>query len=139
MIRPATFGDWPDIATWRNRHFEALGVREVTGQAGLCDAAWLVYERRGQPVAAIAFRDDAERRVRHVTDLYGAPGHALAGEALGAYVEGMSDFDGYEIVGSTDPGNAKYLELLLTRGYEVTAIHFRRKSKKGAPHGSVVG
>jgi hypothetical protein len=38
----------------------------------------------------------------------------------------MSDRDGYEIRGDTDPENTDYLGHLLRRGYEIVSIEFRR-------------
>jgi hypothetical protein len=65
--------------------------------------------------------------------LVAAPGHVLAGVMLGRFVEQMSDVQGYEIRGNTDPGNVKYLDLLLRRGYEITAVHFRRRPRVAEP------
>ena len=63
-----------------------------------------------------------------MTDIFAAQGKAglRGGMILARLVEEMSDRDGYEMRGATDPENTDYLEHVLRRGYEITAIEFRR-------------
>ena len=96
------------------------------GQFGFDDAVWLVVDKDGQPVAAASYTDDDVRKWRIVHDLYGAEGHALAALALGEVLERFCDDQGYELRGTTDPENGHYLRVLMRRGYELTAVEYRR-------------
>ena len=138
-VRQARWMDFEVIDTWRALHFAEMGRRrraagaqalEVIGQANYSTASWAVYvDEDDFPLAAIGFRDVPEERVRNVTDLYAERSKAglRAGEMLGRMVEAMSDRDGFEIRGSTDPENTDYLSHLLPRGYEIVAVEFRRR------------
>lgn len=140
-IRRATPADWPLIEVWRATHYLEIAARQtppprpVTGQRGLSDACWVVYERRGKPVAAFSFTDDEATRIRTIHDLYGAQGFGVSTLALGKVIEDMSDRDGYEIRCTTDPENLKFVDTLLRRGYEVTAIELKRQPR--GHHGSI--
>lgn len=131
VIRPLRRHEWSTVAAWRAAHFADMASRQehlrpVKGQRGFDDAAWMGLEKRGTLVAALSFTQDEQQRIRWCHDLYAAPSNALAGLALGDWFERKADADGYEIRGSTDPENVKYLELLMRRGYEIVAVEFRR-------------
>ena len=139
-IRQARWSDFAVIDGWRSAHFAEMRrrqpagerAREVVGQAEFATAAWAVYtDEQDVPLAAIGFRDEPQARRRLVTDLYSERSRSglRAGEMLGRMVEAMSDRDGFEIRGSTDPENTDYLMHLLSRGYEVVAVEFRRRSR----------
>lgn len=104
--------------------------REAIGLKSLEDALWVVWDRHGMAVAALSFAQDDEFKVRWMFDLYGAPGHALAGLQLVKAFERFCDDTGYEMRGDTDPENTHYLQLVLARGYELTSISFRRRPQK---------
>lgn len=136
-MRQAEERDFPAIESWRAAHFLEMAARgskrPVTEQADLSSAAWVVYcDEDDQPLAAMGFRDEPQIKRRWVSDLYAASGRAglRAGMILGRMVEEMSDSDGYEVHGLTDPENTDYLQHLVGRGYEITSIAFRR-----VPHG----
>ena len=127
MVREARRHEWSAIESWRKLHFSNLAThRPITGQKGYDDALWLVVERHGRPVAACSYTDNAQAKQRFVHDLYAAPGHIFAALYLGEILEMLCDKQGYEIRGKTDPENLKFLQVLLQRGYEMTAIEYRR-------------
>lgn len=133
IARPAIPSDFVHIEAWRAAHFLEMQarqatVRPVTGQAGIDDAAWLVIERDGRPVAAASFRDDAEAKVRRAGDLYAASGFVHDGHRLARMLEAMSDDLGYDLWVSTDPENTQYLRILEKRGYEKAAVHYVRRA-----------
>lgn len=132
-IRQARWEDFTLIAAWRAAHFlemEARGSRRgVSEQTDFSTACWAVYvDAQDKPLAAMGFIDQPHEKVRRATDLYAAPSRAgkRAGVVLVAMLEAMSDEDGYTILGRTDPENIDYLGHVLKRGYELTAIEFRR-------------
>jgi len=133
-IRQAESRDMAAVESWRAVHFAEMAARgsrrEVLGQTDFSTAAWVVYtDAQDRAIAAMGFRD--EGKVRWVTDLYAVSGKAglRGGMILGALVEEMSDRDGYEIRGSTDPENTDYLQHLLRRGYEIVSVEFRRVAR----------
>jgi hypothetical protein len=135
VIRVARESDWPAIEAWRDEHFRAVAEkarwpRPVTGQRGLTSALWLVVERAGAPVAALSYTEQPHDRRRWVWDLYAAPGHAVAGLALGEFFERCADQDGYEIRAQTDPENEGFIKVLLGRGYECVAVELKRTARE---------
>jgi len=136
VIRFARYEEWGLIESWRNEHFlnmyRAGSRRPVLGQKGFRDAIWLVLERRGKAVAALSYTQMDKPAMRFVHDMYAAPGHSVAGLALGEYFERYCDHDGFEMRGSTDPENIAYLRFLLRRGYEITTVHFRRVPRQAS-------
>lgn len=132
-IRQATWDDFALIEGWRAAHFlemEARGnKRGVVGQAEFSTACWAVYtDAEDKPLAAIGFIDYPQEKQRRATDLFASATRAgkRAGVVLVAMLEEMSDQDGFEIRGATDPENTDYLKHVLARGYEITSIEFRR-------------
>lgn len=129
MIRALREDEFCLIEEWRSSHFAAIHVksnmyRPIVGQRGFSDAFWVCIDRKGKPVAAASFTD--EGRYRWVHDLYGAPGDGLAALALAEAIERMCDSDGVELRGDTDPENVAFIRILLTRGYDLTRVGFRR-------------
>lgn len=134
-IRQAEWRDFPAIEGWRAAHFlemEARGnKRGVVGQTEFSTACWAVYvDADDKPLAAIGFIDYPESKQRRATDLFASATKAgkRAGVILVGMLEEMSDRDGYEIRGGTDPENVDYLKHVLARGYEITSIEFRRSA-----------
>jgi len=143
-IRVAEPEDWPAIEAWRETHFANIAARSanprpITGQVGLHGALWLVAEKEGRPVAAIAYTERPHDRIRFLTDLYAEPGlpGGLAAVALGEYVERMSDDQGYELRANTDPENLGYIEVLLRRGYEIVAVELKRAARQAVEEATV--
>lgn len=133
-LRPAVPEDFPFIEGWRAAHFLEMQARqktrrEVCGQASFDEACWLVYEHEDKPVAAVGFRDDPERMVREVTDLYTAQGHGRDAWRLGDLLEMMADDLGLEMRCTTDPENLHFMRIILARGYEPTLVSFRRRPR----------
>lgn len=127
MIRLARRQEFSSIEAWRKLHFASLkSPRPVIGQKGFDDAVWLVADRDGTAVAAISYTLDIPSAMLFVHDLYAAPGHPFAAVGLAAYLEQFCDYHRYELRGATDPENLAFLRYIWRRGYEPTAVHYRR-------------